>query len=621
MVFKKLPGLPRINIRLKFLLTLVILVTTFLALTNYIWITSVRPILFESALSAQKSQVERLGFRVRNFIDTKVRFLILLSQSATFLDQKTQLQPAELQTALLQDEDILEMAVLDRGGKEVSKVSREKVYDQAELIDRRNDPAYKFAIFGYGTEYFSPVEFENGNPVMTIAIPILPAQGQRRLENINTEVTPGETPAYITQTGIMVIKITLANGYKAIDGSKDSEQVYIVSSDGGLISTKQGVPATPVNVANSTLKPHFENTVQHVHSLENVPSLLYPNQEVYSTHVTIADLNWLVIVEEPTNIILSNVNNIATLAIAILITSIILAFIIAQVISRSLTRPIEQLTKSAEGFGQGDFTKRVLIKTGDELEKLGETFNSMAELIEKQITDLKRVDQLKNEFIALTSHNLRTPLTSIKGYVAVISEIRSLSGEDKIFIGKLSMQVGILEKLVEEVLSISSIGPGGIKLVFQPTNLGELISKTVREVELQSQAKAVTVKTSITPKLPKVPVDINRLQQALRNLLENAIKFSPEKGIVTVTAILVGEEIVVKIKDQGIGIAEAEIPTLFQMFHRATDYLTSGYKGVGLGLYFCKLVIESHKGKIWVDSKKVDGTTFFFSLPIKREVI
>lgn len=596
--------LPHLSIKTKIFLILVTFTTSFLILTNTIWVTRVRPLLLDSAIDTQQAEIETLSFKVRNFIDVKVRLLTLLSQSQVFLDQKTDLQISELQNSLKQDADILEIGVLDQFGQEISKVDREKTFKKEELVNKSGDLAYKTA-FGFGKEYFSEVTFENNEPVMIIALPIVP-----------TQITSNKTPAFVTQKGVIFAKIVLKNLNNALDNSGLGKEIFIVSANGLLISTAKGYPNNPINLSNTPLTPHITNMLQHVHSLRKVSSISDIDQEVYSTHITVEGLGWIVLVEEPTAQILAKVNQLATLAILIVIGGIVIAFILAQVTSRRLTKPIENLSYIADFIGKGDFTHRALIKTGDEFEQLGNAFNAMASLIQKQIDDLRKEDNLKDEFISLVSHNLRTPLTAIKGYRDLIEESKSLNQNDKLLLSKLSINVNVLERLVEEVLSISSIGPKGIRLNLQKTNLESLIKEAIHEVELQSQKKNINIESHLSNNIPTINIDLHKLQDVLVNLLDNAIKFSTEHSKIEVTVDYKDDHLFVSVRDYGVGIDAQEIPKLFQKFHRAVDYLTYNYKGNGLGLYFSKLVIESHGGKIWVDSTKGKGSTFSFTLPL-----
>lgn len=607
--------MPKFSIRNKFLIILLLLVFVLLALTNYIWISSVRPMILNQAFLTQTSEADKLSLGVRDFIEIKVRFLILLTQSSIFLDKKIAEQPVEFVTALKQDADILEISVLDTAGKEISKVTREKTYSKEELTDQSNTNAYKIAVFGFGVKYFSPVTFENGQPVMTIAIPIVPAENQRRIETINTEVSSNETPAYLTQKGIIVEKISLNNLNKSFTNLGKTESVYIITSEGILIGTNKGPSTSAIDLSNSDIIKHFKGTNSTQDSFET-KGISNPQENVYTTDANISDLDWILVIEEPTSVILKDVDRILNIAILILVSGIIVSFFAAIFISRGLTKPIEQLSFIVSFLGKGDFSKRVLIKTNDELETLGQAFNSMADLIQKQIEDLKKVDQLKDEFIGIISHNLRTPLTAIKGYTEMLMQERNVTEDDKHFTHNLLISVNSLERLVEEVLNITTLGSGGVRLNLKPTKIEDITNEILTEVEALAKMKNISIKVKILPDLPLITLDKNRIKDVLINLLENAIKFSTASSDVEVIITKENNNLIFRIKDHGIGIDAQVIPTLFQRFHRGLASVTSQFPGMGLGLYFCKIIIEKHHGNIWVESTKGYGSTFSFTIPL-----
>ena len=241
------------------------------------------------------------------------------------------------------------------------------------------------------------------------------------------------------------------------------------------------------------------------------------------------------------------------------------------------------------------------------------------EAIEKS-TRQKEVNRLKNEFIAIASHNLRTPLTTLKGYLDVfISGNGDAMGKEQRTSMYENMQINLqrLHHLIEDLLNVVTLENEEYHLVTVQTDIFDVIKRVIEEMRLPAKQKKVTLEVIKSEKpLPLISIDPKRISEALSNLVDNAIKFSKEGGNVTITAKQEGSQVVVMVKDRGVGIEEEVQKTLFQKFHRGTDVLTYDYEGVGLGLYIAKLIVEAHGGKISFESVREKGSTFYFSIPL-----
>jgi len=227
----------------------------------------------------------------------------------------------------------------------------------------------------------------------------------------------------------------------------------------------------------------------------------------------------------------------------------------------------------------------------------------------------RELDRMKSEFIANISHELRTPLHSIRGFTRLLLQDKVTEPEvQREFLTIVDDQSENLEKLIDNLLDASRIESGRFKVQKHRLLIKDLISEVVGSFYTIASEKGITINADITEALPEVEADGERLKQVLNNLLSNAVKFSNGSSSVTVTGEAKDDELIVRVIDQGIGIPEEVRQHLFERFYRAKD--TARVGGTGLGLYISKQIIEAHGGRIWVESKVGEGSTFSFTLPL-----
>jgi PAS domain S-box-containing protein len=252
----------------------------------------------------------------------------------------------------------------------------------------------------------------------------------------------------------------------------------------------------------------------------------------------------------------------------------------------------------------------------------------------RDVTKEREIDRMKTEFLANVSHELRTPLTSILGFASLIQEklaevIFPALATDNAKIQKAQEKVGQhidiivseaerLTELITDVLDIAKMEAGQLNLDLKPTSPIEILQRAIATVEPQRAEKKLALIQNFDPDLPLIFADENRLMQVVINLLSNAIKFT-EQGLIECRAIMQGEHLLISVRDTGIGVASDEHKVIFERFKQVGNIFTNKPKGTGLGLPICKQIIESHGGKIGVESVLGKGSTFYFTLPISQE--
>jgi two-component system NtrC family sensor kinase len=228
------------------------------------------------------------------------------------------------------------------------------------------------------------------------------------------------------------------------------------------------------------------------------------------------------------------------------------------------------------------------------------------------ITTLKELDRLKSEFVSHVSHDLKSPLMMITGYAGLLEN--DLEGDQKVYLQNILKTVDRMESLIDNILDLGKIEMG-VESDFRAVGLGQLAKSAVTSLQSLATAKNIELSTIVQTGMPIVEGSPVRLGQALSNLIQNAIKFTPEGGQVEVSVLLKGAEVLAAVRDTGPGIPAALHARLFQKFSKLGQKSTSTLEGQGLGLAIVKSVVEAHGGRVWVESQPDEGSTFGFAVP------
>jgi len=311
------------------------------------------------------------------------------------------------------------------------------------------------------------------------------------------------------------------------------------------------------------------------------------------------------------------VANLASVAdraqeVAVTITLICLLAIVLMslLVTRSITRPIDLLKNQTSEIAAGNFTASAPIKSPPEISALAESLNAMGE-------KLRQIDRLKADFFASMSHELRTPLTSIKEGTGLMLEGVGgpTTAKQQKLLGILAEESNRLISLVNSLLDLSKMEAGMMSYDFTVTNFDPLLERAVVEIAPLVEAKQISLESGVDGTLPPVRMDAERILQVLRNLLGNAIKFTPKGGQVTIVAKAADGKLEVSVEDSGPGIAAESLLSIFEKFNQGDRQNGAARLGTGLGLAMAKGIILSHGGKIWAESKLGRGSKFVFVLP------
>jgi signal transduction histidine kinase/CheY-like chemotaxis protein len=234
---------------------------------------------------------------------------------------------------------------------------------------------------------------------------------------------------------------------------------------------------------------------------------------------------------------------------------------------------------------------------------------------------LEDLNQIKNNILSIVSHDLRTPLTSILLYARMLAdELGTLAEQDqRRFLNIISDECNRLSNLVDDLLEVQRLETGRIKWDMQPKDLSETIHSCANLFEAMAKSKSITLTADCPETLPAVEADPERISQALSNLISNAVKYTQRGGAIRVWAEAAGKDILIHVADNGLGIPRDKWDQIFDRFTQLSDPNRSQIKGVGLGLYIVKRIVEHHNGSVWVDSEVGRGSEFVVSLPMQAE--
>ncbi|RHW37403.1 sensor histidine kinase [Neobacillus notoginsengisoli] len=288
---------------------------------------------------------------------------------------------------------------------------------------------------------------------------------------------------------------------------------------------------------------------------------------------------------------------------------LLLAFGIIGILSRSLTKPLLAMKDATTKMAMGKYRQTIPVKGQDEIAQLGNSIQLLGE-------QLKHFEDSRNDFLAAVSHELRTPLTYIKGYSDVLQKgLIKDQKEQEDYLRIINKEAHRVAYMVNDLFEMSKLQTGNFLLEKEAASINIPIEKVIMNLGPVARNKGLKLKMELQPDLPDIPIDLDRLEQAFYNLIENSIKFTTQ-GSVTVKTFVKSDFIVVEVSDTGTGIPASDLPKIFDRFYRVDQSRTRKTGGTGLGLYVVKQIVEAHNGEIHVTSHESTGTTFSLFLKI-----
>ncbi|MFH0887914.1 MAG: ATP-binding protein [Planctomycetota bacterium] len=300
------------------------------------------------------------------------------------------------------------------------------------------------------------------------------------------------------------------------------------------------------------------------------------------------------------------------------IFALLIALVMGFWLVSRIVRPVKEMVSVAESISKGDFSRRITIKTGDEIGALAEAINLMNSKLRELFSEASKYETLRRDFVANASHELRTPLALIKGYVETIKEGKK-EDWDKMqeFLAIIDHNVNQLNNLVQDLLELSRLEYKKDIALIKTCDVNEIIHSVLNNLEPFAILKKQTVSKKIPADMTSIQTDAELLRKAINNIVDNAIKYTSEGGRIEISVTSEAGNVIISVEDNGIGIPEEDLSRVFERFYRVDKSRSREMGGTGLGLSIVKHIIQTLKGEVSVTSKPNQGSTFTIKLSIR----
>ena len=439
-----------------------------------------------------------------------------------------------------------------------------------------------------------------------------------------------------TITGILAARVSMENLYRILENVDigKSGEVFIVNKDGDIIFHNNRSRILHKNVNNNFAVKEVTYEKNGINEYVN-----YNGEKVLGSYYWLPLYRWGLVVEKNIDEAYAGVLNLERRMATISTFAVIAVVLAAVIISRRITGPIKSLEEGAAGLLSGNF-KPIPVSSSNEIGKLTKIFDDTAsELLEirkkleakidvankdleqknKELIaaneELKKLDELKSDFISLVSHELKTPLSSIRISAEYLeSEAKNDPQVRKEMLEIIIRNIDRLTRLINDILDLSKIETGKLELRLEPVDISEMMNTAIENNKLLSLKKNISITADIRGKLSPVLADREKLIIVMNNLLENALKFTPDGGSIILSAKDDADSIEVRMKDTGIGIEKDKLEKIFDKFYQVDSTSRRKIGGMGLGLSIAGGIIRAHGSEIHVESEIGCGSTFSFRL-------
>ena len=295
-----------------------------------------------------------------------------------------------------------------------------------------------------------------------------------------------------------------------------------------------------------------------------------------------------------------------------------IAMVLGYFLSSAVTERIRRLDQAAKEIQSGNLSVRIPVTGNDEVARLARTFNQMAVQLEQSNANQRALEDLRRDLVAWAGHDLRTPLAGVRVLVEALADgIIDDPATSRRYLQQARKQIDHLSLLIDDLFQVSQLDAGGIPLNLEPASLADLISDTLENFSGLAARQNILLSGSASPDIDPIKMDVQRIGRVLSNLVDNALRYTPSGGTVSIQAELVAGTVRVTVQDSGEGISPDDLPHVFDRFYRGEKSRNRATGGTGLGLAIARGIIEAHGGQIGVDSTPGHGARFHFWLPKK----
>jgi signal transduction histidine kinase len=466
--------------------------------------------------------------------------------------------------------------------------------------------------------YYGPVYFRNeSEPYMTVGLPERVPRG-------------GWTAAEVNLTLVWDLLSQIGLGATGTAYVVDAEGQLVAHSDISMVLQRSELRALPQVQDAIGTGAGAAGTGRRVMEARNLQG-----REVLSAYAPVVPPGWWLFIEQPLHEVFAPLYASLLRILILLVGGLALSVLASLILAQRMVAPIQALQEGAARLGTGALDERIDVRTGDELEVLAADFNRMAAQLQElyvslehkvherthelaeTMTQLQVANQHKSDLLATVSHELRTPLGAIKGYGTALLRFgpRIRAAERREFLVAIDQATDRLTALIDDLLLAQRLEAGRLPLNPERVALPELVADLV--LESAERVREHGLRCELPDGLPCVRADPRRIRQVLLNLVDNAVKYSPEGGEIRIAAAAGDDEVCVCVRDSGEGIRGEQLEQIFEPFQQTESSFVSTTRGTGLGLAICRGIVTAHGGRIWAESAGAGrGSAFSFTLPI-----
>jgi signal transduction histidine kinase len=394
--------------------------------------------------------------------------------------------------------------------------------------------------------------------------------------------------------------------------ANNDDVIWVVNMD-GEVRLSVG-PAGETNITKDDILKYYANMLDEVQK-GNIAKLTSESDNAFDTPVLTVGMPVIVYGDTIGAVLvhkkLSDLNGAmvdmySRIVFAALLSAIV-AVVLIYFLAKNILKPLKKVTEATAQLARGNFDVRLDLNSEDEIGELSRTFNSVAK-------DLGKYENIRRSFVANVSHELRSPLTSMQGLVQGVLDGTIPEEQRDYYLNVVLDETRRLNYLINDLLDLSQIESGKLDFNIQKTDINELIRRCLITFESKIFAKNIEVVVDIKDEKQFVMADENRIKQVLMNLIDNAVKFTPNMGTIKIYTSESPASVFVNVNNSGGPIPEEDLPYVFERFYKADKSHTRTQEGTGIGLSIVKKVLDGHGQNIWVKSSEGEGTTFTFTL-------
>lgn len=451
-----------------------------------------------------------------------------------------------------------------------------------------------FAILGFSlikmfeTYYFekrSEVLIEEGRKLNTTVIKYF--NGQISFERLSLELESIER--------FLNAKIWVIDYYGKIYGvSSESEKEWVgkqISTE-DIISVLNGNIVTKMGEYDDLFGGPVLSVGMPIYINNKVQNAIFMHSPIYEINETLKEVYKIIL---------------TSMAVALLIVTILIYYT-----SQRISRPLTKINKITKRIASGEFHRRLDIKSNDEIGQLSASFNNMAQ-------ELEKIEEMRKEFIANVSHELRSPLTLIKGYMKGIMDSDISEEKRKQYVNIAYEETERLTELINNLLDLSKMESGNYPLNIVKFDINELLRRNIIKFGNKLEEKDINVEVEFAKDSLAVFGEQESISQVVSNIIDNAIKFMNNNDNLTIETNIKDKKVFISIADTGVGISKEEQKNIWKRFYKGDKSRSRQVKGTGLGLPIVKEIIKNHKENIWVESEAGKGTKFIFTLDLAED--